>query len=490
MQEIDNLYIYEFADGFSRYAGEIPSAIVEGMTWRKNLSHSHWAHEEPMPYSPVWKSVTCDYGGSYFPPVKEMPGADLDTSGQWRTLGNTFPLAGVSTSDPDMLTVSWKFVPKNWQRYALMEKAPPKGPHTVHFQKYNFEHLSADNRLGAGKVSANARRARYRFSIEGKTDKGVLCNLIDQVEGHLKQIRSTIAKGPSSILEPPPCKYSLPSKQYPEHDYENGYGLSEGLLAEWMEEHKAELRTESLDADSVLPDACPECQGTTHFIENRFWVCGDCDHAWKKPDAEMEENPETGQGIENIFELTEYQDSHGLQIIAPGYQEKKVRRGNRKEPLLTWPEELKLIKRLHPFWMTEGHSDRKTASRLILGRYYSRQVDGGWNDKAVAAQLKRSGWPDVSPSAIKRDRQRLENISERVDQLKADSGAYFTLSEVADKTGVPQSTIILWLKSGWIEGTSIDAEREELEIYPWWILSLKQMVRLADKMQELQERGV
>src|SRR6267378_1410981 len=487
MQEIDNLYIYDFADGFSRYADEIPSAIFEGMTWRKNLSHPRWAHEEPMPYSPVWKSVTSDYGGSYFPPIKEMPKSDLNNTGQWSVLGNTFPLARLSTTDPDVLTVSWKFFPKNWQRYVLVEKAPPQGPHVAHFQKYNFEHLSADNRLGAGKVSANARRARYRFSIEGKTDRDILCNLIDQVEGHLKQIRSIVAKGPSSILEPPPCEYSLPKKQYPEHDYENGYGLSEGQLAEWMEEHKAELRTESLDADSVLPGACPECQGTTHFIENGFWVCGNCDHAWKEPEPETGENPETGQDTENVFELTEYQTANGP-IIAPGYQEKKIRRGNRKEPLLPWPEELRLIKRLYPHWSTKEHPDRRTAERIALIRYYHRQVDGGMSDRDIAQQFKRSGRGKVSTSTIKSDRHRLDIIIKRVVQLNADSGIYFTSPEVAAKTGIPQSEIILWLKSGWIEGTAIYLEGEDLELYPWWIFSLKQMVTLAEKWESrLQE---
>jgi len=183
----------------------------------------------------------------------------------------------------------------------------------------------------------------------------------------------------------------------------------------------------------------------------------------------------------------EYQTNDGP-VIAPGFQQKKIRRGNRKEHFLTWPEELKLIKRLHPFWMTKGHSDRKTAGRLIVGRYYYRQVDGGWTDKAIAAQLKRSGWPDVSPSAIKRDRQRLEKISKRVDQLKADSGVFFMLPEVSAKVGMPLSELILWLKSGWIEGTGIDAEGEDLEIYPWWVLSLKQMVTLSEKWESrLQE---
>ena len=481
MQEIDNLYIYEFADGFFRYANEVPSAILEGMTWRKNLSHPHWAHEESMPYSLIWKSVIYDYGGTYFAPVKDAVGTSLDTSGQWQTLGNTFPLARLSTTDPDVLTVSWKFFPKNWNRYVLLEKAPPKGPHVAHFQKYSFEHLSGDTRLGGGKVSADARRARYRFSVEGQKDGDILSNLIDQVEAHVKQIRVTIAKGRSDILQSPPCKYSLPDKQYFEHDYQNGADLSEGELAKWMEEHKAALRPESADIDIFLPGACPECGGMTHFIQSGFWVCGDCDHAWKEPDAETEENPETGQRIENIFELAEFQDSHGHQIIAPGYQEKKARRGNRKDPLLSWPEELTLIKRLYPQYTFKEHPDRATAERLILGRYYYRQLGG--TDKSIAAQLKRSGWTAVSPSAIKRDRQRLDTIILRVLQLNADSGAYFTLPEVADKTGIPQSQIILWLKSGWIEGTSIDAEGEELEIYPWWILSLKQMVTLAEKWE-------
>jgi hypothetical protein len=128
MQEIDNLYIYEFADGFSRYADETPSTIAEGMTWRKDLSHPRLAHEEPTPYSPVWKSVTYDYGGAYFPPVKEMPRTDLDTTGQWRVNG-TFPLARIFTFDPDVLTVSWKFFGQNWNRYVLRKEAPPLGPH-------------------------------------------------------------------------------------------------------------------------------------------------------------------------------------------------------------------------------------------------------------------------------------------------------------------------------------------------------------------------
>jgi len=110
------------------------------------------------------------------------------------------------------------------------------------------------------------------------------------------------------------------------------------------------------------------------------------------------------------------------------------------------------------------------------------------SDRDIAQQFKRSGRGKVSTSTIKSDRHRLDIIIKRVVQLNADSGIYFTSPEVAAKTGIPQSEIILWLKSGWIEGTAIYLEGEDLELYPWWIFSLKQMVTLAEKWESrLQE---
>jgi len=451
---------------------------------------------------------------------------------EWILLTDAIPIVLQSRKDPDVLKVLWTWnSSRKWPKYAVRDRAIPKGPHNTHFQKHQFENLAPDNRLGRGTVSADTPKARYKFGVEEQKDALVIKELCAQVEGHLKKIKPIIERGPFNLAELNKVQKKVdkngpdksPAREYrfcachfeyasdpngkkssdiriaprtalPCDKCEYGHEPSEDDISAWLTKHKKQLRPVKSEDEPYFPSSCPECGGRTHTVEGAFWTCGDCSHEWQAENMPEHQTSETEQTDELNFPLEEmfaedgvypeefqYEDSEGLRHLAPGFQEKRPRRGDRKDPLLSWPEEQTIIKRLNPGWYRAGPS-RKAAIRLGSRRYRYQQL--GWTTGKIAQCEKLDGWPS-SEEAVTAEIKRFEDLIKQIISLNAThSGTYFTLGEVSDRVGIPLRILVQWLKAGWIEGTGIDTGDELDPIHPSWVLSLKQMLTLSKKWKE------
>jgi len=118
------------------------------------------------------------------------------------------------------------------------------------------------------------------------------------------------------------------------------------------------------------------------LLKTDFGFAATVDHAWKKLMRRWKKIRKPDRHRE-YFELTEYQDSHGHKLLHQDIRKKSTARQPQRTSFDV-ARGTKTNQAVASLLDDRRHSDRKTASRLILGATTPVSY-GGWNDKAVAA---------------------------------------------------------------------------------------------------------
>jgi hypothetical protein len=285
----------------------------------------------------------------------------------------------------------------------------------------------------------------------------------------------------------------------------------------WLAEHKNELGS-ALVSDN--PNACPECQSTAHTRGKGIdeWVCADCQHHWIPEDAPLEEAPleEVSEDIdcdepkdeasdedlqehpseneadeipvddslydpENDPSDVTYQSQTGHTYIADGYQEKKTRIGNRRDPEIVWDRSIRILRRLYPKRYVNGQvSFNPTAERLLPRLYKYRQRD------YTADQIAKDEGSGVTAVAVSNDIKRFEERVARLVQMGAgDAYGHCSLSDAANFVEMPLQLLTSWIDAKQFRATSVDLKSDGFPYYtPGWMVSLKQLETLLVKWEK------
>ena len=283
-------------------------------------------------------------------------------------------------------------------------------------------------------------------------------------------------------------------------------------IERWLTEHKNELR---LPISEDNPNPCPECQGTAHTQESgdEEWVCADCQHRWIPEDAplhevsensdcdepkaedsdeDLQEHPsESGadeipvdDGLydpENDPSDVTYQSETGHTYIANGYQEKKTRIGNRRDPEIVWDRSIRILRRLYPKRYVNGQvSFNPTAERLLPRLYKYRQRD------YTADQIAKDEGSGVTAVAVSNDIKRFEERVARLVQMGAgDTYGHCSLSDAANFVEMPLQLLVSWIDAKQFRATSVDFKSDDFPFYaPAWMVSLKQLETLLVKWEK------